>query len=273
MRSILVHADGGPAMSTRLQAALEIARASNGHVTLHVNTPLQRFIAMDPFGGGYLAVDAIDAEREREETLIEQLRHQLSAEDVPWDIESSVTMPAEALSQAAILSDLLVLSLNERSGQRDPVTVDLVGDVAVAVRCPVLALPAGTAPTFARGPALIAWNCRSEAASALRAAVPLLAQSSSVLLVAIDESPDSLIPSTAALTYLSRHGIHAELVNRPRSHPTMTIEETLEKIASEFEPSWLVMGAYGHGRLRESMFGGVSRYMFDIARYPLLLAH
>ena len=59
MRSILVSADRLPGMEARLETALAIARTSQGHITLLVDTPVVRYVAMDPMGGSYVATDAL----------------------------------------------------------------------------------------------------------------------------------------------------------------------------------------------------------------------
>jgi len=79
------------------------------------------------------------------------------------------------------------------------------------------------------------------------------------------------VPAEDALCYLSRHGIHAELRRLDRA--ALTPEEILERTAKELAPGLIVMGAYGRPRLRETLFGGVTRYLLEAAPAPLLLAH
>ncbi len=78
-------------------------------------------------------------------------------------------------------------------------------------------------------------------------------------------------PSTDALRYLSRHDIKAELHELEKSG---SVEETLASAVSRLGGELLVMGAFGHSRLREFMFGGVSRYFLEQENGPaLLMAH
>jgi nucleotide-binding universal stress UspA family protein len=267
MRSILVHADHGPAMEPRLQAALDVARAASGHVTLHINTPLQRFIAMDPFGGAYLAAEAVRDAQERDSALAEQLADQLQHEDVSWSIEASTNETVDALVSGARLADLIVVTLATPTDTMMPLRV---GDLAVSARAPVLAIPSDRKSFALAGKAMVAWDGSHEAANALRAAVPMLMLAGSVEMVTITEKSDTF-PATDALKYLGHYGIRAELHERERTHPT--IEETIEAVANELAVDWIVMGAFGHSRLRETMFGGVTRYFLDFARWPLLLVH
>ena len=82
---------------------------------------------------------------------------------------------------------------------------------------------------------------------------------------------DGSFPATDALTYLSRHDIHAEA--RIVERGGVTVEEALEKAAEAMGAGLIVMGAFGKSRLRETLFGGVTQYLVTSGRFPLLLAH
>jgi nucleotide-binding universal stress UspA family protein len=269
MRSILAHADGHAANEGRLQAALDVTRIVDGHVTLHINTPLQRFVAMDPFGGVFLSADAIADAQAHDAQLVDQLAERLGREDVSWNIETSAGELVDGLTSSARLADLIIVSLPAEGETRIGLAVP-VGGLAVSARCPILALPA-TADRFpVEGRAMVCWDGGHESANALRAAVPLLARAAKVDVVTVTEKSDGF-PSTDALRYLSHYGIHAELHERERG--SLSIEEVLEECASDMAADWMVLGAYGHSRLRETMFGGVTRYFIEDGTLPLLLAH
>jgi len=121
------------------------------------------------------------------------------------------------------------------------------------------------------GRAMVAWNGSYEAANALRAAVPMLKVASRVRLISVEESKEEQFPSTAALEYLSRHGIHAELVQRPRLADS--IEEELLEQATIDRASYIVMGGYGHARAGEFLFGGVTRSLLQQCPLSLVIAH
>jgi len=99
MRSILVFADhADPATETRLETALSLARSSGGHVSVLVDTPIARFMAMDAMGGSYLAADAIRDAVERDDAYAEALAERLKREDVPFDIQRGEDEPVDALA-------------------------------------------------------------------------------------------------------------------------------------------------------------------------------
>jgi nucleotide-binding universal stress UspA family protein len=269
MRSILVHADHDPANESRMQAALDIARRQRAHVTLMIATPFQQFITVDPFGGSYLAAEAMAKAQADDAALEAALSARLAREDVLWDVVVADGDIAGSLAAAATFADLAIVSLpgGKRDRRREPAM--LAGDLALAISAPVLALPQDLATLDFDAPALVAWNGSPEAAHALRAAIPLLA-GRRVELVSVG-SDDGSLPATDALAYLSRHGIHAE--SRVIARGAVSVEEALEKAALDMGAGLIVMGAFGRGRLRETLFGGVTQYLVTSGRVPLLLAH
>jgi len=260
MRSILVNSDRKPGNEARLETALSLARKTGGHVTVLVDTPVTRYIAMDPMGGSYVISDALEQARDEDDAAAQAIEARLGRGDVPYDVLRSEDDPIGALAAVARLSDLVVLS---RSG-------GLAGELALVSRTPVLALPDDRGLEFPIRRACIAWDGGEQAAAALRASVPLLGDCQVVKVVTIAEKSGGF-PATDALRYLSRHGIHAELEEHERRGST---EETLAVAVAQTHAELLVMGAYGKSRMREFLFGGVTAYFLDEANAPaLLLTH
>lgn len=260
MRSILVFADRGASMAARLESALSLARMGDGHVTVVVDTPVARFMAMDALGGSYLAADAIRDALERDDTYAEQLAEQLRREDVPFDVLRCEDEPADALVELARLADVIVLSRG----------CEFAGQVALSAHVPVLLVPCDAPLTLPPERACVAWDGGEEAAAALRAAVPLLARCGEVSLLTVEEKSGGF-PGTDALRYLSRHGVKGELHQLER---VGSVEDTLASAVARLRSDLVVMGAYGRSRLSEFLFGGVTRRFLDEEQdFPLLLAH
>jgi len=259
MRSILVMADRKPGSDARLEAALEIARRGRGHLTVLVDTPVSRYIAMDPMGGSYVIAEALEKAREDDDAAASTLEARLARDDVPFDIVRSEADPVNALATAARLADLVVVS---RSG-------GLAGELALASHTPVLALADTPLPLPIRR-ACIAWDGGEQAAAALRAAVPLLRGCQVVKVISVAEKAGGF-PATDALRYLSRHDINADFEEHERRGST---EETLAIAVTQAHAEVLVMGAYGKSRMREFLFGGVTAFFLGESGAPaLLLAH
>src|SRR3546814_5363513 len=98
----------------------------------------------------------------------------------------------------------------------------------------------------------------------------LMGDARSIVMVQI--GPDQgRVSAEDALCYMSRHGVHGELRRVERGHEAP--EEILEEMAKDIAPGLIIMGAFGRPRLRETLFGGVTRYLLEAAPAPLLLAH
>lgn len=260
MRSILVQAGRDKFNSVRLDTAMNLARARAGHVTLLIDTPVDRFVTVDPYGGTYIAREALDAAVAEDDALAELFEGRLANDDVPFDVAKFETSPLDAMIEAGKLADVIVVT---RDG-------GFAGDLAVEGNAPVLVL-GKSALTFPLGSACIAWDGGTEAALALRSAVPLLADCPQVEVLMVGDDAAKGFPPTDALRYLARHGIKAELTVLAKAN---SIEETLAGEAARRQAELLVLGAYSHSRVREFLFGGVTRYFLDDADGPaLLLAH
>ena len=260
MRSILVFADRGAAMAERLETGLSIARATGGHVTLLVDTPVARYISMDPMGGSYLASDALKQALADDDAHAAAIEARLAGQDVPFDIVRSEAEPVDALAAHARLADVVIVS--RASG--------LAGELALVSRTPILVVGEGAELAAPAACVCIAWDGGDEAAHAVRAAAPLLSLGGQVHVLTVQEKPGGF-PATDALRYLSRHGVKAELHELARTGST---EETLAAACARLQAGLLVMGAYGHSRMREYLFGGVTRYFLeDVTSPALLLAH
>lgn len=261
MRSILVQAGRDPGMAARLDTAMAIARAHDAHMTLLIDTPIDRFVTTDPYGGTYVAREALEAALEDDDALAEAFAGRLQNDDVPFDVAQFETQPLDAMAGAARLADLCVVSQ----------TCGYAGDLALAARSPVLVLPPKRGLTVPVGTACIAWDGGDEAAHALCGAVPLLAGCGAVHVLTVLTEKAEGFPPTDALHYLSRHGISAELHELPRGD---SIEQTIATEVARHGADLLVLGAYSHSRVREFLFGGVTRYFLeDEGAPPLLMTH
>jgi hypothetical protein len=259
MRSILCPIDGTATLDDRLETALALARTTNGHVTVQIANPFTEMAVWEPFGGAVLTADVMQKARAEDRALADQIDARLAPQDVPFDVVTADEAPIPAAGAAARFADAIVTSL------ADPMIEELV----LGVRSPVLAVPKGAPLVDFTGPAMIAWDGSVEAGHAMRAALPLLRLASAVHLVTVEAAPEAL-PACEAAAYLSRHGVHAQTHAVP---PAGTIAATLAATAARLQARVIVMGLFGHSRLRELFLGGVSRAMLDHATVPLLLAH
>ena len=140
---------------------------------------------------------------------------------------------------------------------------------------PMLVVPPGTRPTLKPKRVQVAWDGHIEAARAVREALPLLVTAQDVRLVLVDPVADELDhgdePGADAATYLARNGVSVSVDRLPSGGSSVT--HTLRRHAVDMGAELTVMGAYGHSRLRERIFGGVTHSMLKDAAIPVLMAH
>ncbi|MGZ8286204.1 MAG: universal stress protein [Allosphingosinicella sp.] len=262
---LLIHDDSG--QEARLQAALDVTRAVQGHLTcLDVSVVVPMVGANVGVSGGAML---IEVERENETDNRSRTYPRLEKEDVSWSWADTTGYLEPALEAAADLADLIVVN-RQLDAFPLPDMRTLAAALVVKSGKPILAVPENVTGFKAGGNALVAWDGSREASEALSAAVTLLQLAGSVTIVEIE---DGSVKSGAeeAAAYLSRHGIHA-LIVRAATNGDDTGTVLLAK-ANSGKFDYLVMGGFGHSRFVEAVFGGVTRRLLTECQIPLFLAH
>lgn len=175
---------------------------------------------------------------------------------------------ADSIANHGRLSDLVIVGHPTRRGSDD---ADIaVETVLFETSCPLLL--AGPEPLDPENlKVLVAWNGGRESALAVHAALPLLRRAERVAVVEVNGEGIRGPTGKELCAYLARHGINATaelLTGTDKPVPQMVLDH-----ARETGAGLLVMGAYGHSRLRELVLGGVTRQMLIDAELPVLMAH
>lgn len=138
---------------------------------------------------------------------------------------------------------------------------------------PLFLIPADHREPFAAKKVLLAWDNSPSSARALGVAMPMLLKAETVTLVQIGGEKDiaSTLSDPDIAEYLQRRGLNVEIIHRVRGKSG--VGDALLAAAQEHSADLLVMGGYGHSRLRQFLLGGVTRRMFDGAPMPLMLVH
>lgn len=140
---------------------------------------------------------------------------------------------------------------------------------------PILLLPAGAVTFPAAKRVMLCWDASVEASKAVRDAIGLMAAAEEVHAVLIDPVPsfDGHGPEPGADlgAYLGRHGIAAVIHRLPREGKETG--EVLRRTAVDLAADLMVMGGFGHSRLRERIFGGTTTSMLKNVVVPVLMAH
>ncbi len=272
MKSVLLYANKDVGLESRLQAALDVTRLFDGHLTCLQVTPYDSFIMGDPFGGVYALPTVIEQVQKIAGGHRDQIEAQLSGEGVAWDWLSFDGAPGQIIADRARLCDLIVLSRPDKEGPQGlaQAAQSIAADVLVHARSPVLAVPHASRGFDGLGAAVVAWDGSLEASHALRLTLPMLLRASAVHVVTVTQGHHEF-PATDAARYLARHGIEPELHEWPAEG--RSIGAALNAAAEALSAAYLVMGAYGHTRLREAVLGGATRDMLHEGKVPLLMAH
>lgn len=265
MKSVMVLIHDDVSQEARLQSALDVVRAVDGHlVCLDV---VQMPVMTDGFGVGGGAGVLIMDERDREEDNVARLEPRIANEDISHEWTRVHSHSDVAITDNVRLVDLIVVGkqgvgeLNE-SG-------DTAARLAELTSAPILLVPTEQKRLDLHGKALVIWNGGTAADAAVRAAVPLLKLAREVEVLTIEESGSEANPNDVA-AYLSRHGCTVTSRSVPRSGDVSA--QLLEALQAS-GAAWCAMGSYGHSRLREQLFGGASKTLLAKAPIPLLLSH
>jgi len=121
--------------------------------------------------------------------------------------------------------------------------------------------------------ATLAWNGSAVAARALGEAVALFPSLKAVDIVVVngEKSPANALPGTEIAQHLARHKIDANLIEAPVV--SGSIAATIDEVATRAKSDLIVMGGFGHSRLREFLLGGVTAEITELARLPVFFAH
>jgi len=202
---------------------------------------------------------------ERHHLPIADLAGATSGVSVNWREESG---DAEGLVFRARHHDLVVIG---RPAGPTGLPPDLLERMLIGCGKPLL-IPAAAPPASPVGPVIVCWKETPEAARAVTAALPLLVRAERVVLAGVEEKDPSLKDGLAALSrQLLWHGIAATIEYIPaKPHP---VHALLMDFARSLRADLLVMGGYGHNRLRETIFGGVTRAVLAAADIRVLMIH
>jgi len=275
-KNILVHIDDSKVSSKRLEAAIGLAQAHGAHLT-------GIYAAIKPSLPGSVVAE-VPAQ------LLDVLGEQAAARAA-----AAETAFTEVVERAGLSSDFRsaqcpsshvaeVVALNARYadlailGQPEPknggeVDAEVPEDVVLSTGRPALIIPYIGAGKEIGKRVLVAWDGGREAARAVNDALPLLEKAESVTVLVINPSHGGHgeQPGADIALHLARHGITVE-VQHIEVRDLSTGNALLSRLA-DADVDLLVMGAYGHSRLRQMVLGGVTREVFQQMTVPVLMSH
>ena len=287
LAKILAPLTGSKRDATVLATAFEAARPFNAHVqALFVGADPREAIMFIDYGvpiSPQVAQELVETSEELTRELSKAAQHNLAAAAKEADVKivpkplraDAVTASyrevvghfTSSVARAANLADLVVFTPIYRD-ESSEMSDTLISTITKTGR-PVLLSP--VAPSAMARKVAVAWDGSVSAANALIAAIPFLKRAETIQILCVHHASEGKAKFSEAVEYLMLHGLSCtEHVVVPGAEST---GEALLSQAASLGANLLVMGGYGHSRLRETIFGGVSQYMVSHATLPVLLVH
>jgi len=273
-RTILVQCDAGKGTTLRARLAIDLAGRFGANV---VGVYIRPRFEAPIFSDGSLAMSDLFRDYETNVNADEAAAAFLfdsacCGKTISKEWRVAEGFADEVLAGLAHTADLVIVG----QAEPEPTTMGTVPDIAerlvLASERPILVLPYIGLATPPGKIVLLCWNGKREAGRAASAALPLLQKAEQVIVLTIDPpKPGESRAGSDPVDWLTRHGVKASL-----QHDTATeadVGTVILSRAADMSADLIVMGVYGHSRLREMVMGGASRTMLASMTVPLLIAH
>lgn len=273
-KTILVHCNDKRRIDAVLAPALAIASMFESHVTALSVVPPVSVISAGP----EVPPVVVDAHCELYRRDVPAMRQRFEKAIAGRPVTSEwCDMDADAFGVIDVVvkwgrkADLIV-ALQTDADWFGSEWLDVADRVVMQSGRPVLIVPNGRPSAQIGSRILVAWNGRREAARAVFDAVPMLKRATAVKVVHASESNTDADRSDLDIcTTLARHGVQVEktqaIAADAGAGPALMAE------ANAFDADLVVMGCYGHSRLREFVFGGATRHFLNKMHTPVLMSH
>ena len=276
-KDLLVEIDASDISSKRIDYAIRLAKRFEAHLT---GLYLMPEFAPPATVGVYLTAD-IKAnverhERERAESALVGFRDMAEREGVAFDTRTDQGYQTEFADMLAVqgrYADAVII------GQPDDDSVGVSqdpGDVLLTCGAPVIVVPhIGVSAATTAEHVMIAWNASREAARAVRDAMPLIERAKTVDIVSFrpksSRSGHGDMPGADIALHLTRHDVQVEV--ETIEGKDIDVGNALLSHLADRGSDMLVMGGYGHSRMREFVLGGATRTILQSMTVPVLMAH
>lgn len=276
-KTILTHLDGSAALTQRVTLAARLAKKQAAHLV----GVAPAGVAMVP-GDVFLGTTAgmlAEMQAELDAAAVEAASHfEQICQDMDVDSYESRAIgnvPVETLLTQAKYSDLMILGQPDEQSRSVAADRSLIEHVLLGTGKPALVVPyAGQFDTLGNK-VMFAWDGSREASRAAMDAMPILQEAELVEVVVVngDDAPvgrHGPIPGADIALYLARHGVTAE-VRDIKSE--IDVGNTLLSHAADVGADLCVMGAYGHSRMMEWVWGGATRTILESMTLPVFMSH
>ncbi|WP_170182118.1 universal stress protein [Phreatobacter stygius] len=277
MKDIVVHLDGGAEDETRLSYAEQLATGRGAHITgLYTNVMPDIAMMATPEAAAAATVftELEQAAKAQGDATAARLLERLTRSGLPVELARCDQRLGElslAATSAARCADLFIATCPYRGGDGtnwDGLAEAVLSDSGRGT----LFVPPGLAAGQPAQRIMIAWRDTHDAARAVAEALPLMAAAARVDLVMVDADPgETGAPAADMARHLARHGAKVDV--RAVASDGRSVAQALTDEAGRGAIDLLVMGGYGHSRLREWVLGGTTRDILTTTAIPVLMAH
>jgi len=259
-----------------LHAAVELCR----EVAAHLSVVVVQLAPPPPMGdAGVIATVWLEQSRTEQERLgadVVRLNELLSQTGISCSVEGKFLAMANAgddLGERARYFDITVIG-SALKFDPDLKSRAVDGCLFNSARPMLLASSKGTLSLRPKT-VMIAWDSSLEATRAVGAALDLIIQAETVRVVLVDPKADTREngeePGADIARYLARYSAAVSIDQLPSMG--RPVAEVLQQHAMDISADMIVMGAYGHSRIRERIFGGVTRSMIEGTAVPVFMVH
>ncbi len=270
-KSILVNLDVDGPIVPVVKAASELAQRSNARLV--GLCAADAYLPVTGPEGATLAAEIWQQIRSDEERRFKLRRKEfeaLVAGAVETEWRDMLERPSYALVQASRIADLVLVQANSGAATKDTTRRIDPGSVVLQTGRPILLI--GTAMESRVGrKVVVAWKDTREARRAVADAMPLLQAADDVVVASVAPTIDQWVRESLddVVAYLAHHGVTA----RSETVESYREAESLVELVDRHDADLVVSGAYGHSRLREWAFGGMTRTLLDEIRLNLFMSN
>lgn len=276
-KTILTIVTDTEAAGPQLEAAIAVARRREAHLDV-LCMGVDRTQTGYYYAGAtaFVQQETMDRAQDEASTVNETVRSRLSQEDIRWSADTVVAQigaMATVVGARARFADLVVMGRPYGAGRGPEVEAAIEASLFEG-QAPVAIVPDSYKGDIPARRVVLAWNQSHEAMRAVRAALPVL-QSASLVDITIIDPPthgtERSDPGGQLSQMLARHGVKAEVSVLSKTMPR--VSDVLNRHVRDTNADAVVMGAYGHSRIREAILGGATRHMLEMAEVPVIMAH
>jgi nucleotide-binding universal stress UspA family protein len=273
--SLIVYVDDEADNIQRIEQAAALAKAHGAHL-IGVSACAPETPVADAYGAGILLGEVLIEQHERAEKALKGAEDRFleiaTRAGVSCEWRADVGDPTSLLIKHARAADVLIVGRDaaNASGWRAPHPADL----AMRAGRSILIVPPNPARSVVGAPVLLAWTDSRESRLAAVAAIPMLREAETVRVLELCDPEDmdgARLRTADVVAWLTRHGVKAEA--EARAHDDRSAGRRLLDCAAEMKAGAIVSGAWGHARMRQWIFGGVTQTLITESPVALLLAH